>query len=131
MSEGLRGFAPQIWIADGSPVSFFGFAYSTRMAVIQLSNGGLFVWSPIALSAALKGEVDALGAVQSLVSPNKLHHLFLGEWKSAYPHGPDARPSGSAAAAQGSRVRRRSRRLRPIRPGRRISTRSCCAAAGR
>jgi hypothetical protein len=29
--------------------------------------------------------VDALGAVRCVVSPNRLHHLFLGEWKSAYP----------------------------------------------
>ena len=85
MTECLREFGPKIWTADGSTVSFFGFAYSTRMAAIQLSSGGLFIWSPIALSTALKGEIDALGAVRFLVSPNKLHHLFLGAWKSAYP----------------------------------------------
>jgi hypothetical protein len=29
--------------------------------------------------------VDSLGAVRHLVSPNKLHHLFLAEWHRAYP----------------------------------------------
>lgn len=66
-------------------MSFLGFAYPTRMVLIKLSNGRLFVWSPIALSAALKRDVDALGPVGFLVSPNRLHHLFLAEWKSAYP----------------------------------------------
>ncbi len=30
--------------------SFYTFPYPTRTALIQLSDGGLFVWSPIALS---------------------------------------------------------------------------------
>jgi hypothetical protein len=85
MNASLREFGPQIWIAEGPAASFFLFAYPTRMAVIRLSDGGLFVWSPIALSPALEAEVDALGPVRFLVSPNKLHHLYLGEWKSAYP----------------------------------------------
>jgi len=66
-------------------VSFYGFPYPTRMAVIRLSDGGLFVWSPVALAPALEREIDALGPVRHLVSPNRLHHLFLGEWKAAYP----------------------------------------------
>ncbi len=81
----LKKFGPGIWIGEGPVVSFHGFAYPTRMAVIRLQDGSLFVWSPIALSPDLRQEVDALGAVRHLVSPNKLHHLFLGEWKSAYP----------------------------------------------
>jgi hypothetical protein len=81
----LREFAAGLWVGEGPVVSFYGFPYSTRMAVIPLSGGGLFVWSPIALTAALKSEVDALGSVRCLVSPIKLHHLFLGEWQAAYP----------------------------------------------
>jgi hypothetical protein len=65
--------------------SFYGLPYSTRMAVIRLSDGSLFVWSPVALSTALRAAVDALGPVRHLVSPNALHHLFLAEWTSAYP----------------------------------------------
>lgn len=81
----LHEFGPSIWTAEGPVVSFLSFPYPTRMALIRLSNGGLFVWSPIALSDALKEEVDALGAVKCIISPNRLHHLSLGEWKSAYP----------------------------------------------
>lgn len=81
----LAPFGQDIWTADGTPVSFYGFAYPPRMAIIKLGDGSLFVWSPIALSPALKGEVDALGPVRHLVSPNKIHHLFLGDWRSVYP----------------------------------------------
>ncbi len=82
---GLRQFGPDIWVGEGPVVPFLSFPYPTRMAVIRLSDGSLFVWSPIALSEELRSEVDALGPVRSLVSPNAIHHLFLGEWKSAYP----------------------------------------------
>ena len=85
MNEPLMQFGPEIWIADGPVTSFYSFAYPTRMAVIRLSDGGLFVWSPIALSDALWASVGSLGPVRHLVSPNALHHLFLGQWKSAFP----------------------------------------------
>ena len=85
MSEPLVQFGPEIWIADGPVTSFHSFPYPTRMAVIRLSDGSLFVWSPVALSDSLCASVDALGPVRHLVSPNALHHLFLGEWKSAFP----------------------------------------------
>lgn len=82
----LHEFGPNIWIADGPAVSFLSFAYPTRMAVIRLSSGELFIWSPIALSEALRREVEAHGRVCHLVSPNKLHYLFLNDWKNAYPN---------------------------------------------
>jgi Domain of unknown function (DUF4336) len=81
----LQEFGPEIWVAEGPVVPFYGFPYPTRMAAIRLSDGGLFVWSPVALSPALRREIDQLGPVRHLVSPNRLHHLFLGEWKAAYP----------------------------------------------
>jgi hypothetical protein len=86
MGEELEQFAPDLWIGEGPTVAFgLGFAYPTRMAVIRLGNGDLFVWSPTALTPARRAAVDALGPVRHIVSPNKLHHLFMGDWRSAYP----------------------------------------------
>lgn len=81
----LQQFGLEIWVTDGPVASFHGFRYPTRMAVIRLSDGDLFVWSPVALSASLRASIDALGPIRHLVSPNSLHHLFLREWQSAYP----------------------------------------------
>lgn len=81
----LKEFGPQIWTADGPDVAVVGFHYPTRMAIIRLSDGGMFVWSPIRLTESLQAEVDAIGPVRHLVAPNSLHHLFLPEWKRAYP----------------------------------------------
>jgi hypothetical protein len=75
-----------IWIGDGPSVTFLaGFAYPTRMTLGRLHGGDLWVCSPIPRDAELRGELDSLGPVRHLVSPNKLHHLFLGDWSRAFP----------------------------------------------
>ena len=81
----LEQVGDEIWIAEGEPVSFYGFPYPTRMAVARLSNGDLWVWSPATLTEGLAAEMGSLGPVRHLVEPNKLHHLFLPDWASAYP----------------------------------------------
>ncbi|KAA2241123.1 DUF4336 domain-containing protein [Salinarimonas soli] len=78
-------FADNIWLADGPVVDVAGFRYPTRMAVIRLMDGGLFIWSPVALSERLREAVDALGEVRHLIAPNAHHHLFLADWQRAYP----------------------------------------------
>lgn len=81
----LNEFGQKIWTADGRDVAVAGFRYPTRMAVIRLSDDGLFIWSPIHLTDGLRAEVDAIGHVRHIIAPNSLHHLFLQEWKHAYP----------------------------------------------
>lgn len=93
----LKELARDVWIADGPCVPFFGFPYPTRMTVVRLRDGSLWVWSPIQLSAQLKDAVNQHGPVRHLVSPNKLHHLYLGEWVQAWP---DARLYASPGLAR-------------------------------
>ncbi|MFT3724566.1 MAG: DUF4336 domain-containing protein [Hyphomonadaceae bacterium] len=81
----LEPFARDIWIASGPVVSTVGFRYPTRMAIIRLSDGGIFIWSPVAPSPELRDEIDTLGPVRFLVAPNSLHHVFLPHWRAAYP----------------------------------------------
>jgi hypothetical protein len=81
----LTEVAREIWIAEGPSVSFFGFPYPTRMTAVRLADGSLWVWSPIQLHPDLRRAVEQLGPVRHLVSPNKLHHLYLGDWAGAWP----------------------------------------------
>ena len=81
----LMEFGRDIWIADGPHVAVAGFHYPTRMAVIKLPDGSLFVWSPTRITEALREAVDAIGKVRDIVAPNSLHHLFLPEWTRIYP----------------------------------------------
>jgi hypothetical protein len=61
------------------------YPYTHRAIVIRLDDGSLFVLSPIQLTSDTRADVDRLGSVRYLVSPNHLHHLYLGEWSQAYP----------------------------------------------
>lgn len=81
----LHRFGPEIWLADGRQTEVMGFRYPTRMAVIRLAGGELLIWSPVGLSEALSVALAELGEVRHLVAPNSLHHLFLDEWRQAYP----------------------------------------------
>jgi len=81
----LEAIDEAIWIADGPVVSFFGFPYSTRMTLVRLADGGLWVCSPVRLDDDLHAAVERLGTVRHLVSPNKIHHLYLGQWAQTWP----------------------------------------------
>lgn len=83
----MTPFGPELWLFDGPPVTgAAGFRFPTRMAVIRLpGGGGLWVWSPVALTDDIREAVEALGPVRHLVAPNSLHHSFLAEWAAAYP----------------------------------------------
>jgi hypothetical protein len=97
----LEQFGPSLYVAEGPTVSFFGFPYPTRMAVVRLADGNVWVWSPVAPTPELIDAVNAIGPVRCIVSPNKLHHLFLQEWAE---HWPDARlyaPPGLARKKPG------------------------------
>jgi len=93
----LEEFGPSLHSVDGPTVSFYGFPYPTRMAVARLSDGSTWIWSPVALTDELATAVEAIGPVRNIVSPNKIHHLFLGEWADRWP---DARIHASPGLAR-------------------------------
>jgi len=90
----LDKFGPSLYTAEGPTVSFYGFDYPTRMAVARLSDGSAWVWSPVAMSDALLSSVEAVGLVRYIVSPNKIHHLFLAEWAERCPEARIYAPPG-------------------------------------
>ncbi len=92
----LQEFGRALFSAEGPTVSFFGFPYPTRMAVARLSDGSVWVWSPVALTAELAKEVRSIGPVRHIVSPNKIHHLFLKEWSDRWPEARLYAPPGLA-----------------------------------
>ncbi len=89
----LQEFGPNIWVADGPAVSVFGpLKLPTRMIVVRLSNGSLWINSPIDVARSEMEQVAALGVVKHLVSPTPLHDWRLALWKgvfrdaTAWPH---------------------------------------------
>ncbi len=55
------------------------------MTVVRLSSGDLFLHSPIKFDARLAEELQGVGRVRHLVSPNQFHYAHVGEWAKAFP----------------------------------------------
>jgi hypothetical protein len=80
----LREFAPGIHLVE-STVRFYGVRIQTRMTVVPLADSRLFIHSPVPLDHPIRRDLDRLGEVAFVVSPNKIHHLSIGEYIDAYP----------------------------------------------
>lgn len=86
-----KPFASHIGIVDGpiEYVSGFGmklpWPFTTRMTVVQLASGDLFLHSPIAFDAALAQQLQRIGTISHLVSPNRGHYAHIGEWARTFP----------------------------------------------
>lgn len=81
----LKNVAPDIWIADGGWIRFYGVPFPTRMTVIRLSDGGVWVHSPIDSQKELLASVSSLGPVRYLIAPNWIHYAWLPEWQEHFP----------------------------------------------
>ena len=102
--------APGIGVVDG-PLEYLtsaGFRmpmpFTTRMTVVGLASGDLFLHSPIAFDARLAAELRELGTIRHLVSPNQFHYAHIGEWQAAFPE-------AVAWASPGVRRRARARHV--------------------
>lgn len=83
---GLQEFAENVWIVDGPPVRFIGILFPTRMIVMKLSDGSLWVNSPVSVPPDMLTRMAALGPVRYLVAPTKLHIWRLVEWHTLFPN---------------------------------------------
>lgn len=101
-----KPIAPGIGVVDG-PFEYLTVAgvklplpFPTRMTVVRLSSGDLFLHSPTRFDPGLARELADLGRVRHLVSPNQFHYAHIGEWLHAFP---------DAVAWASPGVRRRSK----------------------
>jgi hypothetical protein len=81
----LQKIDENIWIFDGSTVSWFGMPYTTRMTIVKLNDGSIWIHSPAKIVDRLINEIQQLGQVQYLIAPNKIHHLFMADWITLFP----------------------------------------------
>jgi hypothetical protein len=79
----LTPFADQVWI-DTRDGKFWGLETGSRMTIVRMRDGGLFVHSPVSLDDETRRAVDALGPVRAVVAPSIFHHLYVGDWMRVY-----------------------------------------------
>ena len=81
--------AGDLWIIDGHEVRMRSFGlripFPTRMTVVRLPDGGLWIHSPVAPDEALFEAIERLGAVSHLVAPNTLHWSYIADWRKRFP----------------------------------------------
>ena len=86
MNWPLRNVARDLWVAERPfKLPFVRVEIGTRMTIIRLVEGGLLLHSPVKFDAELRRSIDRLGETRLIVAPNRLHHLFIGDYIAAYP----------------------------------------------
>jgi hypothetical protein len=82
-------WGPDIWVVEGPLIDYrvngLSIPCPTRMTVVRLNDGGLWLHSPVAYSPALGEAVARLGRVSEIVAPNSYHYLHVGAWAKAHP----------------------------------------------
>jgi hypothetical protein len=100
----LKPVADDVWIVDGPIIEeSFGplhFPFTSRMTIVRLPGGELWVHSPTPPADALLAELRGLGDVRFLISPSKLHYWWIGEWKARFPAARTYAAPGLAAFAK-------------------------------
>lgn len=84
----LKSVANDLWIVDGPPIRFgllfLKMAFPTRMTVIRLNGGDLFIHSPTPLTPQLKVEIGTIGTPRWIIGPNRIHYWWIPEWRLAF-----------------------------------------------
>jgi hypothetical protein len=83
--EHLQEFANGIWLADGPVVRDMGAYFTTRMTIVKLSDGSIWISSPVPLSFAVLKEISELGNVRYLIAATPRHIWRLDLWHTLFP----------------------------------------------
>ncbi len=84
----LKPVAEGVWIVDG-PLIRFGvpwlkMPFPTRMTVIRLAGGELFIHSPTPLVPELRSAIEGIGRPRWIIGPNRIHYWWIPEWRAAF-----------------------------------------------
>jgi len=81
----LRAFADNIWIVEGPNVRDMGVMFTTRMTIVKLSNGSVWIESPVPVPFETLKRITELGPVKYLVAATPRHVWRLERWHTLFP----------------------------------------------
>lgn len=81
----LKPVAKWLWKIDGAPVKRAFVPIPMRAVVVQLQDGGLWVYASTELTDGLATELRELGAVAHIIVPNQEYAQCGDAWSQAYP----------------------------------------------
>jgi hypothetical protein len=97
---GIPAFAESVYVIDGPNVRDFGLWFTTRMTVVQLSNGSVWVDSPVPTSLETRQQILLLGSVRYLVAATPRHVWRLAQWHTLFPEAQLWRPRNTLLTLQ-------------------------------
>jgi len=83
--EYLHEFAKDVWIVDGPIVRDMGLFFTTRMTIVKLMDGSIWISSPVPVSFGALKEISELGDVRYLVAATPRHVWRLDAWHTLFP----------------------------------------------
>ena len=84
-TPGLQAFATNVWIVDGPDVRDMGVLFTTRMTVVKLTDGSMWVDSPVPVPFDTLKSISELGPIRYLVAATPRHVWRLVEWHTLFP----------------------------------------------
>lgn len=90
----LTEIAEGVWNVDGTLVDM---PLPRRMVIVRLDDGGLLIHNPIALEEEEMKQLDALGPVRFILTPNGFHRLDSPGYQQRYPEAKLLCPKGARA----------------------------------
>lgn len=81
----LAAFADNVSTVDGPQVRDMGVMFTTRMTVVKLSSGLLWVDSPVSVPSETLDRIAALGPIKYLVAGTPRHVWRLAAWHPLFP----------------------------------------------
>ena len=118
MASILPAFAESVYIFDGPTVRDMGLWLTTRMTVVRLSNGLVWVSSPVPSSLDTRQHILRLGPVDTWW-PQPQACLRLAEWDTFFPQAQLWRLEHTVDAPEGTPALHQ-------RPGERAPSRLVC-----
>jgi hypothetical protein len=83
--DDIQAFAENVWIVGGPPVRDMGEWFTTRMTVVKLSSGSMWLNSPVAVPPGTLDRIKEMGAVRYLVAATPRHIWRLEKWHGLFP----------------------------------------------
>ncbi len=84
-ASALQPFAENLWIVEGPLVLDMGILFPTRMTVVRLQNGSLWISSPVSVPYETLNAITSLGPVKYLVAATPRHVWRLEAWHALFP----------------------------------------------
>jgi Domain of unknown function (DUF4336) len=83
--DSIQQFGENIWIVDGPKVRDMGILFTTRMVIIKLQDGSLWIDSPVPVSFETLLQISNLGSIRYLIAATQRHVWRLESWHNLFP----------------------------------------------